>query len=89
MADRAPIENEEHRARLFSELLVNIDRQLEIDAKLKENMEYLFDNTTKSAKSDRMQVRVTNIRDLYIEAESLQAEGRAIFHQLFGTDFED
>ena len=40
MGDRNRRENEkQHEGRLLNKLLDNIDRQLEIDAKLKENME--------------------------------------------------
>lgn len=90
MADKGPKETDaQRRARLFNELLENIDRQLDIDRKLKEHMEYLFNNAAKSAAGERTPARVADIRDLYIEAESLQAEGRAIFHRLFGTHLED
>ena len=89
MADDKPVETEEQRrARLFNALLENIEKQVAIDLKLKENMEYLFNITTKSTTSDSMQEKVNTIRELYIEAESLQAEGRAVFHRLFGTEFE-
>ena len=80
--------DEQRRGRLFSALLENIEKQVAIDLKLKENMEYLFNITTKSAISEGMRDKVNTIRELYIDAESLQAEGRAIFHRLFGTDFE-
>ena len=89
MADKGHIEGDEpQRARLFNDLLQNIDRQLEIDRKLKEHMEFLFDNTPAGAGGEHALARVTDIRNLYIEAESLQAEGRAVFHRLFGTEFE-
>jgi hypothetical protein len=90
MADKKPIETgKQRRVRLFNALLENIDRQLDIDQKLKENMEILFNYTSKSTTSDTMQEKVIAIRELYIETESLQGEGRAIFHRLFGTKFED
>jgi len=89
MTDKKPVEtDEQRRARLFNSLLENIEKQLEIDLKLKENMEYLFNITTKNIINEGMQEKVNTIRELYIEAESLQAEGRAIFHRLFGTEFE-
>jgi hypothetical protein len=90
MADNRPMENDEQRrARLFNELLENIEKQVAIDLKLKEDMEYLFNMNKKSLISEVMRDRIDTIRELYIEAESLQAEGRAVFHQLFGTHFED
>jgi hypothetical protein len=89
MTDKEPDETgKQRRARLFNTLLENIEKQVEIDLKLKENMEYLFSHSTKSTINESMQENVETIRELYIEAESLQGEGRAIFHQLFGTEFE-
>ena len=89
MVDKKPIETDkQRRTRLFNALLENIEKQVEIDLKLKENMEYLSDIATKSTISDTMQEKVNAIRELYIETESLQGEGRAIFHRLFGTEFE-
>lgn len=90
MVDNRPLEtDEQRRARLFSELLENIEKQVAIDLKLKEDMEYLFNMNKKSLISEVMRDRIDTIRELYIEAESLQAEGRAVFHQLFGIHFED
>ena len=89
MGDNNRRENEkQHEGRLFNELLDNIDRQLEIDAKLKENMELLFSHTSISSKNYQIREKVETLKSLYIEAEELQAEGRAIFHRLFGTEFE-
>jgi transcriptional regulator CtsR len=76
------------RAQLFNELLENINRQLEMDIELKEIMELLFKDNIKSTKSRRIQDKVDAVKKLFIEAESVQAEGRAIFHKLFGTGFE-
>jgi len=89
MKDKKPVEtDEQRRARLFNALLENIEKQVAIDLKLKDNMEYLFKITTKSTMSEGMLEKVNTIRELYIEAESLQGEGRAIFHRLFGTEHE-
>ena len=89
MTDNKPVEtDEQRRARLFNALLENIEKQVDIDLKLKENMEYLFSITTKSTTSDSIEEKINAIRELYIEAESLQGEGRAVFHRLFGTEFE-
>ena len=90
MADKKPVEtDEQRRGRLFNELLENIEKQLSIDQKLKEDMEYLFNVSTNSKISKTMLERIGTIRELYIEAESLQGEGRAIFHSLFGTEHGD
>jgi hypothetical protein len=89
MEDETRRENEiEHRAQLFNELLANINRQLEMDIELKELMELLFKKSTKSTKVRQVQEKVEAVKELFIEAESVQAEGRAIFHQLFGTDYD-
>ena len=89
MTDKKPIETDkQRRERLFNELLENVARQLEMDIELKEIMEMLFKNITNSTKSRRVQEKVSAIKKLFIEAECVQAEGRAIFHKLYGTDFE-
>jgi arginine/lysine/ornithine decarboxylase len=80
--------NEENQNELFSRLLGNIDKQIEMDTKLKDKMESLFTHVSKSTKSRTIEDTVLEIRNMYIEAEILQAEGRAVFHQLFGTKFE-
>ncbi len=90
MKDKKPIEtDEQRRGRLFNALLENIEQQVAIDLKLKENMEYLFNTSTKSTISEGMLEKINAIRELYIDAESLQGEGRAIFHRLFGTEHGD
>ena len=89
MEEETRKENEvQHRGRLFNELLDNINRQLEIDTKLRDNMGILFSNTSISSKTYPIREKVDAVKSLYIEAEELQAEGRAIFHRLFGTEFE-
>ena len=80
--------NKQNEGRLLNELLDNINRQLEIDTKLKENMELLFSQYSISSKYHQIREKVETLKSLYIEAEELQAEGRAIFHRLFGTEFE-
>jgi hypothetical protein len=83
-----PGKKKQSRRELFDGLLENIDKQIETDTKLKELMEALKTIITNSSKSQSISDKVLEIRDLYVEAEILQAEGRAIFHQLFGTGFE-
>jgi hypothetical protein len=73
---------------LLNELLENINRQLALDMKLKETMESFIRNASRRRKAGLLEEKANIIRDCYIEAESLQAEGRAIFHQLFGTEYE-
>ena len=83
-----PTGKRQGRKELFDELLENIDKQIETDGKLKEMMEALKVLVSKGSKSQLVSDKVIDIRNLYVEAEILQAEGRAIFHQLFGTEFE-
>ena len=83
-----PGKESQSREDLFEKLLENIDKQIEIDTKLKEIMESLFTHVSKSSNRQLIEDKVIEIRNLYVEAEILQAEGRAIFHRLFGTEFE-
>jgi len=59
-----------------------------MDTQLKEKMETLFTHVSKSTKNSPIEDKVLEIRNMYVEDEILQAEGRAIFHRLFGTEFE-
>ena len=79
---------EQKRDELFGKLLDNIDKQIDRDTKLRNKMESLFTHVSKSTKSTLIEEHVLEIRNMYVEAEILQAEGRAIFHRLFGTEFE-
>ena len=81
-------QTERKRDELFNQLLVNIDKQIEMDSQIKIIMESLFDDISKSTKSHLVEGKVLEIRNMYVDAEILQAEGRAIFHRLFGTEFE-
>ena len=81
-------QTERKRDELFNQLLENIDKQIEMDTKLKDKLESLFAHISKSTKSTLVEEHVLEIRNMYVEAEILQAEGRAIFHRLFGTEFE-
>ena len=83
-----PTRKRQGRKELFEGLLENIDKQIEMDSKLKELMEALKIIVTNNSKNHDISDKVLEIRDLYVEAEILQAEGRAIFHRLFGTGFE-
>ncbi len=79
---------EQNRNEFFNRLLENIDKQIEMDTQLKEKMETLFTHVSKSTKNSPIEDKVLEIRNMYVEDEILQAEGRAIFHRLFGTEFE-
>jgi hypothetical protein len=73
---------------LLNELLENINQQLSLDMKLKSTMESFIKGSSRRKRAGLLEDKANIIRDCYIEAESLQAEGRAIFHRLFGTEGE-
>jgi hypothetical protein len=72
---------------LLSELLENINQQLDLDTRIKELLASFIKGSSRRRVS-LIEEKANDIRNLYIEAEALQAEGRAIFHQLFGTEYE-
>jgi hypothetical protein len=72
---------------LLSELLENINQQLDLDTKIKELVASFIKGSSRRRRVGLIEEKANDIRNLYIEAESLQAEGRAIFHQLFGTEY--
>ena len=71
---------------LLEEMLEYIKKQLDMDAKLKDILESFASSSSVSRGIDLTEESANNFRDLYIEAEALQAEGRAIFHELFGVE---
>jgi hypothetical protein len=73
---------------LLSELLENINQQLDLDTRIKELVASFIKGSSRRRRVGLIEEKANDIRNLYIEAESLQAEGRAIFHQLFGTEYE-
>jgi hypothetical protein len=72
---------------LLSELLENINQQLDLDTRIKELVASFIKGSSGRRRVGLIEEKANDIRNLYIEAESLQAEGRAIFHQLFGTEY--
>ena len=73
---------------LCRELLENINGQLDVNMKLKETLEKAVAVSSKDIAPDLTEEIASEIKDIFVEAESLQAEGKAIFHQLFGIDAE-
>jgi hypothetical protein len=71
---------------LLEEMLEYLKKQLDMDMKLKEILESVVSSSSISKRINLTEESANNFRDLYIEAEALQAEGRAIFHELFGVD---
>ena len=63
-----------------SKSTVNKNKILDISKKLPKNLAIAY--------SIQFQEIANEIKDLVIEAESLQAEEKAVFHQLFGVDTE-
>ena len=82
------MENAEHKSseELWKELLESINKQLDINTKLKDILEPVAASSARTAGLGLTGEMVNEIKDLVIEAESLQAEEKAAFHQLFGVD---
>ena len=82
------MENTEQKSeeQLWQELLESINKQLEVNTKLKEILTPVVEASSKSMGSSLSEETVNEIKDLVIESESLQAEEKAVFHQLFGVD---
>ncbi len=72
---------------LLSEFLENINQQLDLDTQIKELIVSFIKSSSRRKRVGLVEEKADIIRNLYIEAESLQAEGRAIFHQLFGIEY--
>ena len=75
-------------AELWKELLESINRQREVNTKLIKILEQVIPSSRKGEGPSLTEELETEIKDLVVEAESLQAEERAAFHQLFGADEE-
>ena len=84
------MEENEHKnsEQLWKELLESINKQLDINMKLKEILELVVESSSRSGGLRLTEEIANEIKDLVIEAESLQAEEKAVFHQLFGDDTE-
>lgn len=67
-------------------LLGLIGKQLEIKKQLKEMLEPLLGARSKHKAPILDEETIKTITDLFIEDEALQAEERAVFHQLFPID---
>ena len=84
------MENAEQKSdeQLWKELLESINKQLDINMKLKEILEPVVASSSRRGGLSLTEEIANEIKDLVIEAESLQAEEKAVFHQLFGVDTE-
>jgi hypothetical protein len=71
---------------LWKKLLESINKQLDINKKLKEILEPVAASSSRSGGPNLTEKIANEIKDLVVEAESLQAEEKAVFHQLFGVD---
>ena len=72
---------EKSAEQLQKELLNIIDRQLDVGNQLKQ----IIENYTK-LNGIALSEEMVKARELFIESESLQAEGRAVYHSLFGPE---
>ena len=79
---------EKSNEELWKEFLESINKQLDINTKLKEILEPVLGSSSKSGGPNLTEEMANEIKDLVIEAASLQAGEKAIFHQLFGVDTE-
>lgn len=73
---------------LLNELLESINRQLDVNAKLKGILERAVAVASRKREPRLTEEIISEIKDAVIEAQSLQAEERAVFHQLFGVEDE-
>jgi predicted unusual protein kinase regulating ubiquinone biosynthesis (AarF/ABC1/UbiB family) len=82
------MENTEQRSeeQLWQALLESINKQIDVNMKLKEILTPVVASSSKRKGSSLTEEMASEIKDLVIEAESLQAEEKAAFHQLFGVD---
>jgi deoxyhypusine synthase len=71
---------------LWEELLESVNKQLDVNMKLKEALEPVVAASSKRKRTGLKEEITERIKDLVVEAESLQAEEKAVFHQLFGVD---
>jgi hypothetical protein len=87
MENNAHAENEPKSSeQLLEEMLEYLKKQLDMDMKLKDILESVVSSSSIIKRISLTEESANNFRDLYIEAEALQAEGRAIFHELFGVE---
>ena len=82
------MENTEQKSeeQLWQELLESIKEQIDVNMKLKEILEPVVKSSSRSGGPGLTEETANEIKDLVIEAESLHAEEKAVFHQLFGVD---
>ena len=74
---------------LMGEMLAGVVKQQEINNRLKAILESLIKGSVAGGGTKVSGEKANIIKDLFIEAEALQAEERAAFHQLFGFADDD
>jgi len=74
---------------LLGEMLAGIAKQQEINNRLRAILESLIKGSVTGEGANLSAKKADIIKDLFIEAEALQAEERAAFHQLFGFADDD
>ena len=83
------MENTEQKSedQLWKELLESVNKQLDVNMKLKETLEPIVVAASSKMKGTSLTEEIAKqITDLVVEAKSLHAEEKAIFHQLFGVE---
>lgn len=73
------------REQLWEELFSLIEKQLEINSKLKEIVEPLARASSKKGVT-LTEEQANKAKELFVELEALQAQERPIYHSLLGTE---
>ena len=71
---------------LLSDLLEMTNRQSDVNMKLRAVLEPVVKAYSRDKPLELTAETVNEIESLFIDTESLQAERRAVFHELFGTE---
>ena len=74
---------------LLGEMLAGVAKQQEINKRLRAILESLIKVSAAGKVPELTGEKANIIKELFIEAEALQAEERAAFHQLFGFADDD
>ena len=70
---------------LWKELLDITNKQLEANTQLKQILEPFIGASSRRKGAILNEELINRVQDLFVELEALQAEERAVYHNLFGT----
>ena len=70
---------------LWKELFDITNKQLETNTQLKQILEPFIAASSRRKGAILNEELVNRVQDLFVELEALQAEERAVYHNLFGT----